>query len=196
MPSDLKSVCVFCGSNRGRAPQYLSAAESVGRLIAERGIQLVYGGAQVGLMGAVANAALAAGGKVTGIIPRSLSVREVPHKGLSELLLVDSMHQRKALMAERSDAFLALPGGLGTLEEAAETISWTQLGLQDKPTGFLNVDGFFDPLRAQLDRMVAEDFVLPEHRGSIYFDDRPARLLEQLHDFVPSTARKWIDDGP
>jgi len=195
MPSDLNSVCVFCGCNRGADPGYLRAAESVGRLLAGRGIALVYGGAQSGLMGAVADAVLAAGGRVTGVLPRGMMLREPPHGHLSELLVVDTMHERKALMAQRSDAFLALPGGLGTLEEAAETISWTQLGLQHKPTGFLNVNGFFDPLRAQLDHMVAEDFVLPEHRGGIYFDDQPEKLLELLGDFEPSRRHKWIDQA-
>jgi uncharacterized protein (TIGR00730 family) len=195
MPSDLNSVCVFCGCNRGADPGYLRAAESVGRLLAGQGIGLVYGGAQSGLMGAVADAALAVGGRVTGVLPRGMMLREPPHEHLSELLVVDTMHERKALMAQRSDAFLALPGGLGTLEEAAETISWTQLGLQHKPTGFLNVNGFFDPLRAQLDHMVAENFVLPEHRNSIYFDDQPEKLLELLGDFEPSRQHKWIDQA-
>jgi uncharacterized protein (TIGR00730 family) len=195
MPTDIKSLCVFCGCNRGADPAYLRAAESVGRLLAGQGIALVYGGAQSGLMGAVADAALAAGGRVTGVLPRGMMLREPPHEHLSELLVVDTMHERKALMAERSDAFLALPGGLGTLEEAAETMSWTQLRLQDKPTGFLNVNGFFDPLRAQLDHMVAEAFVLPEHRAGIYFDDRPERLLELLGDFEPPDRHKWIDQA-
>jgi uncharacterized protein (TIGR00730 family) len=195
MPTDLKSVCVFCGCNRGAHPRYQRAAESVGRLIAGLGIGLVYGGAQSGLMGVVAEAAPAAGGKVTGVLPRSIMLREPPHEHLSELLVVDTMHERKALMAERSDAFLALPGGLGTLEEAAETMSWTQLGLQDKPTGFLNVNGFFDPLKAQLDHMVAEAFVRPEHRAGIYFDDDPERLLDLLRDFDPPQRHKWIDQA-
>ncbi|MGH3157732.1 MAG: TIGR00730 family Rossman fold protein, partial [Streptosporangiaceae bacterium] len=145
------------------------------------------------LMGTVATAALAAGGTVVGVLPRSIADMEPPHDGLTELLLVDSMHERKAAMAERSDAFMALPGGLGTLEEVFETISWTQLGLQDKPTGFLNVAGFFDPLRAQLDRMVTDAFVRPEHRDVIYFDDSPARLLERLKGFEQPTVPKWID---
>jgi uncharacterized protein (TIGR00730 family) len=195
MPADLKSVCVFCGCNRGAHPRYRRAAESVGQLLARQGIALVYGGAQAGLMGAVADAALAAGGTVIGVLPRGIMGSEPGHEHLSELIVVDTMHERKALMAERSDAFLALPGGLGTLEEAAETISWTQLGLQDKPTGFLNVNGFFDPLRAQFDRMVEEAFVLPEHRASIYFEDRPEKLLELLGDFEPPAVHKWIDQA-
>jgi uncharacterized protein (TIGR00730 family) len=193
MAADLESVCVFCGCNRGLDPGYERAAEDVGRLLAEQGIRLVYGGGAVGLMGTVATAALAAGGTVVGVLPRSIADIEPPHDGLTELLLVDSMHERKAAMAERSDAFIALPGGLGTLEEVFETISWTQLGLQDKPTGFLNVAGFFDALEAQLDRMVTDAFVRPEHRDVIYFDDSPARLLGRLKEFEQPTVHKWID---
>jgi uncharacterized protein (TIGR00730 family) len=192
----LTAVCVFCGSNRGTDPQFERVAETVGRLIAGRGLTLVYGGAQLGLMGTVANAALAAGGRVVGIIPRNFSDLEVPHHNLSEVVLVGSMHERKALMAERSDAFFVLPGGLGTLEEAAETMSWTQLGLQDMPTGFLNVNGFYDPLLAQLDRMVEQGFVRPEMRAGIYADVSPERLLARLADFEPPAQHKWIDLEP
>ncbi|HEX3516493.1 MAG TPA: TIGR00730 family Rossman fold protein [Trebonia sp.] len=193
MSVDLVAVCVFCGSNRGASPDYGQAATDVGRLLAEQGIGLVYGGASEGLMGVVADAALAAGGAVTGVMPRDLAAEEPPHKGLSELHLVGTMHERKALMAERSSAFLALPGGLGTLEEAFEAISWTQLRLQDKPTGFLNVNGFFGPTIEQLDRMVAEGFVRREHRDGIYFDDEPAGLLGQLARFESPDIHKWID---
>ena len=193
MSVDLAAVCVFCGSNRGASPQYEQAAGDVGRLLAEQGIRLVYGGASGGLMGIVADAALAAGGHVTGVMPRGLAAGEPPHGGLSDLHLVDTMHERKALMAERSNAFLALPGGLGTLEEVFEAISWTQLRLQDKPTGFLNVDGFFGPTVDQLDRMVADGFVRREHRDGIYFDDRPARLLQRLAGFDAPDIHKWID---
>jgi uncharacterized protein (TIGR00730 family) len=193
VPTDLKAVCVFCGSNRGADPEYERAAEAVGRLVAGQGVELVYGGGQTGLMGVLASAALAAGGKVTGVLPRSLTLREPPHEGLSELLIVDSMHERKAIMAELSDAFVVLPGGLGTLEEAAETISWTQLGLQHKPTGFLNVHGFFDPLMAQFDRMVEHAFVRAEHRSTIYVEARPEALLELLKEFEPAQVHKWTD---
>jgi uncharacterized protein (TIGR00730 family) len=193
MSDDLAAVAVFCGSNRGASPSYAQAAIDVGRLLGERGIRLVYGGAGAGLMGIVADAALAAGGAVTGVIPRSIAVEEPPHEGLSELHLVGSMHERKALMAERSSAFLVLPGGLGTLEEAFEAISWTQLGLQEKPTGFLNINGFFGPTAEQLDRMVAEGFVRQEHRDGIYFDDDPSRLLGQLAAFESPDLHKWID---
>jgi hypothetical protein len=193
MSVELAAVCVFCGSNRGASPKYEQAARDVGRLLATRGIRLVYGGASEGLMGVVADAALAAGGAVTGVMPRGLAAEEPPHNGLSELRLVDTMHVRKALMAELSDAFLALPGGLGTLEEAFEAVSWTQLRLQNKPTGFLNVSGFFGPTMAQLDRMVAEGFVRREHRDGIYFDDQPTRLLQLLAGFEPAEIHKWID---
>jgi uncharacterized protein (TIGR00730 family) len=190
---DLVAVCVFCGSNRGASPAYEQAARDVGRLLAERGIRLVYGGASVGLMGIVADAALSAGGLVTGVIPRSISAAEWAHNGLSELRLVDTMHERKALMAELSSAFLALPGGVGTLEEAFEAITWTQLRLQDKPTGFLNVNGFYGPTIEQLDRMVAEGFVRQEHRDTICFEDQPSRLLERLAGFESPDIHKWID---
>ena len=193
MSVELAAVCVFCGSNRGASVAYEQAAGEVGRLLAGRGIRLVYGGASEGLMGAVADAALAAGGEVTGVMPRDLAAEEPPHGGLSELRLVGTMHERKALMAGLSDAFLALPGGLGTLEEAFEAVSWTQLRLQDKPTGFLNVNEFFAPTMQQLDRMVTEGFVRREHRDGIYFDDQPARLLQRLATFEPPDIHKWID---
>lgn len=193
MPANLTAVCVFCGCNRGLDPRYEQAAEEVGRFLAEQGIQLVYGGGAVGLMGTVATAALAAGGTVVGVLPHSIAEIEPPHEGLTELLMVDSMHERKAAMAERSDAFIALPGGLGTLEEVFETISWTQLGLQDKPTGFLNVAGFFDSLKAQLDRMVSDAFVRREYGDVIYFEERPAALLDRLRGFDPPQLNKWID---
>lgn len=193
MPADLTAVCVFCGCNRGTDPRYEQAAAEVGRLLAGQNIRLVYGGGAVGLMGTVATAALAAGGTVVGILPHSIAEMEPPHDGLTELLMVDSMHERKAAMAERSDAFVALPGGLGTLEEVFETISWTQLGLQDKPTGFLNVAGFFDSLKDQLDRMVSDAFVRREHRDAVYFDEQPAALLDLLRGFEPAKISKWID---
>jgi uncharacterized protein (TIGR00730 family) len=193
MSVDLAAVCVFCGSNSGNRPEYERAARDVGRLLAGQGIRLVYGGASEGLMGIVADTAIAAGGVVTGVMPRGLAAEEPPHDGLTELHLVGTMHERKALMAELSSAFLVLPGGLGTLEEAFEAISWTQLRLQDKPTGFLNVNGFFEPTIVQLDQMVAEGFVRQEHRDGIYFDDLPSRLLQRLAGFEPPDIHKWID---
>ena len=193
MSVDFAAVCVFCGSNKGASQRYEQVARDVGQLLAGQGIRVVYGGASEGLMGIVADAALAAGGAVTGVMPRGLAAEEPPHDGLSDLHLVGTMHERKALMAELSDAFLALPGGLGTMEEAFEAISWTQLRLQDKPTGFLNVNGFYGPTMDQLDRMVAEGFVRQEHRDGIYFDDQPDRLLQRLAGFKSPDIHKWID---
>lgn len=193
MSVSLEAVCVFCGSNRGTRPEYEQAARDIGQLLAAQGIRLVYGGAGEGLMGIVADAVLSAGGMATGVMPRGLAAEEPPHAGLSDLRLVDTMHERKALMAELSSAFIALPGGLGTLEEAFEAISWTQLRLQDKPTGFLNISGFFGPTLNQLDHMVTEGFVRREHRDGIYFDDQPSRLLRQLTSFQAPDIHKWID---
>jgi uncharacterized protein (TIGR00730 family) len=193
MSVELATVCVFCGSNRGARLEYERAAGDVGRLLAGRGACLVYGGASEGLMGIVADAAIAAGGAVTGVMPRGLAAEEPPHEGPSELHLVSTMHGRKALMAELSSAFLALPGGLGTLEEAFETISWTQLRLQAKPTGFLNVNQLFGPTMEQLDRIVADGFVRQEHRDGIYFDDQPPKLLQRLAGFESPDLHKWID---
>lgn len=176
----LRSVAVFCGSSPGRLPVYREAAEATGRLLAERGVDVVYGGGRAGLMGVVADAALAAGGRVVGVIPRALHERELTHTGVTELYVVESMHERKALMAERSDAFVALPGGAGTLEEIAEQWTWAQLGIHAKPCGFLDVDGFWDPVRTLLERMVADGFVREAQQGIVTFDDDLARLLDVL----------------
>jgi len=161
----LRRICVFCGASPGVAPEYLDLARSVGRELAERGIGVVYGGGRVGLMGALADAARAAGGEVIGVIPQGLVDRELAHPGLTELRIVDTLHERKAVMSELADAFIALPGGLGTLEELAEVASWAQLQLHAKPVGLLEVDGFWASLRTWLDHAVAEGFVLPAHRG-------------------------------
>jgi uncharacterized protein (TIGR00730 family) len=176
----LRSICVFCGSSPGHDPRYVTAAADVGERLAERGIQLVYGGGRRGLMGAVADAALAAGGRVVGVIPRGLVDRELAHPGLSELLIVDTLHERKARMAELADGFIALPGGLGTLEELAEVLSWAQLGLHAKPIGLLDVGGYFDPLLAYLDHAVAEGFVADRHRSLLLHDPDLDRLLDQF----------------
>lgn len=173
-------ICVFCGSSFGRLPVYREAAIEVGRQLARRGIGLVYGGASVGLMGALADAALAAGGEVIGVIPRALVDREIAHLGLSELRVVDSLHQRKALMAELADAFLALPGGIGTLDELSEALTWSQLGIHRKSLGLLNVAGYYDALLATLDHAVAERFVRPENRALLISDTDAARLIERL----------------
>lgn len=176
----MKSLGVFCGSHTGRGESYRAAAAQFGREVARRGITIVYGGGNVGLMGVVADAALAAGGRVIGVLPRFLMDREVGHTGLSELHLVDSMHERKAKMAELSDAFVALPGGLGTLEEIFEAWTWVVLGLQQKPCGLLAVGNFYEPLLAFLDRAVEEGFVSSGHRALLKVANDPAVLLAKL----------------
>lgn len=188
----VNSVCVFCGSSPGLDPAYLEAARRLGGLLAERGIAVVYGGASVGVMGAVADAALAAGGRVVGVIPRALWEREVAHTGLTELRVVDSMHQRKAAMAELSDAFVALPGGIGTLEELFEIWTWAQLGLHRKAFGLLDVLGFYRPLAAFLDHVVEQGFLKPNHRALVHVDQDPERLLARLREPVPPPTTKWI----
>ena len=192
--SGLRSVCVFSGSSPGARPSYTETATALGREVATRGMRLVYGGASVGLMGAVADAALAAGGEVVGVIPQHLVDREVAHDGLTELRVTGSMHERKALMADLADGFVALPGGLGTLEELAEVLTWSQLGLQSKPCGLLDVEGFFDPLLAFLDHTVAERFVSTEHRALVLAADRPDALLDLLAGWRPGApGAKWLD---
>jgi len=192
--SGLQSVCVFSGSSPGARQSYTETATALGRAVAARGLRLVYGGASVGLMGAVADAALAAGGEVVGVIPQHLVDREVAHDGLTELRVTGSMHERKALMADLADGFVALPGGLGTLEELAEILTWSQLGLQSKPCGLLDVEGFFDPLLAFLDHTVTEQFVSTEHRALVLAADRPDALLDLLAGWRPGVPEtKWLD---
>jgi uncharacterized protein (TIGR00730 family) len=187
----LRRVCVFCGSSPGVRPSYLDAARALGRAIARRGLGLVYGGASVGLMGAVADAALAEGAEVIGVLPRSLRDREIAHRDLTELHVVDSMHTRKAMMAERADAFVALPGGLGTFEELFEILTWRQLGLHDKPAGLLDVEGYWDPLRALLVRSEREGFLRTEHLRLEVATD-PDRLLDALAASPPVHAHRWL----
>jgi uncharacterized protein (TIGR00730 family) len=188
----MKRVCIFCGSSPGNRPVYLEAARSVGRLLAERGLELVYGGAHVGLMGAVADAALTAGGHVIGVIPQSLVNREIAHNKIPDLRVVASMHERKAMMETLSDAFLALPGGMGTLEEVCEIYTWGQLGLHAKPCGLLNVDGYYDPLLRLLDNAVSNGFVRQEHRDAVLADTDPAALFDRFATYRPTIASKWI----
>ncbi len=176
----MRAVCVFCGSRPGVRPEYLELAAGVGRALAARSIAVVYGGASVGMMGRMADAALAAGGRVIGVIPRALVDREIAHGGLSELLVVDTLHQRKALMAERSDAFLALPGGVGTLDELFEIITWRVLGLHQKPIGLLDSGGYHDRLTAVLDHMVGEGFLEPAHRALVIRAAGIDELLDRL----------------
>ncbi|XQE67869.1 TIGR00730 family Rossman fold protein [Pseudomonas sp. P3C3] len=192
----LKSVCVFCGASPGARPIYHEAAAQLGRHIAERGLTLVYGGGAVGLMGVVADAALAAGGEVIGIIPQSLERAEIGHKGLSRLEVVDGMHARKARMAELADAFIALPGGLGTLEELFEVWTWGQLGYHAKPLGLLEVEGFYARLTDFLDHLVAERFVREQHRAILQIDASPAALLDRMSAWQPTAAPKWVDREP
>ena len=188
----LKRVCVFCGSSVGVKAAYADAAREMGRLIAKKGLALVYGGGNVGLMGVIADAALEAGGEVIGVIPLALADREIAHTGLTDLRVVDSMHTRKAKMAELSDAFIAMPGGVGTFEEFFEAITWTQLGLHRKPCGLLNVEGFYTPLERFIDQAVTEGFIRPVHRKAIVMDDNPARLLETLATIDLPNVPKWI----
>jgi uncharacterized protein (TIGR00730 family) len=188
-PPDVRSICVFCGASSGKDPRYAAAAAVVGERLATRGIQLVYGGGHLGLMGAVADAALTAGGRVVGVIPRGLVDRELAHRGVSELRIVDTLHQRKAVMAELSDGFIALPGGLGTLEELAEVLSWAQLDLHAKPIGLLDVGGYFGALEAFLDHAVSEGFVAQRHRRLLLRDDDIDRLLAAFAAWRPPAGR-------
>ena len=192
MSAPLGRLCVFCGSNGGGRPDYLESARKLGRVLAERGIGLVYGGARVGLMGALADAALAEGGHLLGVMPESLVAKEVAHTGLTELRVVKSMHERKAMMAELSDGFVALPGGWGTLEELFEVLTWAQLGLHRKPCGLLNVAGYFDPLLAFLDHTIDEGFVRREQRAMVTVATTPAQLLDLFAAYEPPLVDKWI----
>ena len=191
----IRSLCVFCGSSLGTRPEYSAAAVEVGRLLAERGIRLVYGAGNVGLMGVLADAALAAGGEVIGVIPQMLVDRELAHRGLTDLRIVGTMHERKALMAELSDAFLALPGGLGTFEELCEALTWSQLGIHAKPCGALNIRGYFDDLQSLLDRALQEGFLRPEHRHLLVTAGSPAQLLDRLEKYEPAYHQKWPGPG-
>ena len=191
MPSFTR-LGVFCASSLGVRPVYADAARVMGTLLAERGIGLVYGGGNVGLMGVIADAALAAGGEVIGVIPRSLFEREIAHTGLPDLRIVHSMHERKAMMAELSDAFIALPGGVGTFEEFFEAVTWTQLGLHKKACGLLNVDGFYAPLVAFIDRAMHEGFIRAGHRGIVVTDPDSAALIDKLAAAALPDQPKWI----
>jgi uncharacterized protein (TIGR00730 family) len=190
---ELSSICVFCGSNAGANPAYLEAAEVVGRGLAQHGVQVVYGGATIGMMGALADAARGAGGEVIGVIPQSIFDREIGHTGLDDLRVVGSMHERKALMAELADAFIALPGGIGTLEELFEVYTWAQLGIHTKPLGLLDVAGYFQPLVAFLDHAVQERFLRPEMRTLLAVSDDLDDLLAVLEASEPVTLQKWLD---
>ncbi|HEY0142660.1 MAG TPA: TIGR00730 family Rossman fold protein [Thermoanaerobaculia bacterium] len=191
----MRRLCVFCGSNRGSDPAYENAARAVGKLLAREGISLVFGGGSVGLMGIVADTVLAAGGEAIGVIPHGLSAREVGHKGLTEMHVVDTMHERKAMMADLSDGFIALPGGLGTFEEIFEVWTWSQLGMHAKPIGFLDVNGFYAPLMDFLDRAVVAGFIRPRFRRIAMLDDDPEHLLARFRDWTPPEVEKWVTRG-
>lgn len=185
-------ICVFCGSNLGTRPAYRAATEQLASVLVQRGIELVYGGGNIGLMGVLADTMLAGGGKVIGVIPESLMAREVGHRGLTELRVVSSMHERKALMSDLSDAFIALPGGFGTFEEFCEIVTWSQLGIHAKPCGLLNVNGYYDPLLQLFDNAVRERFLHPDSRVLVLDADEPEALLEKMDRFAPARTAKWI----
>jgi uncharacterized protein (TIGR00730 family) len=188
----MKRICVYCGSNPGRLPDYRESARQLGHELAARGLGLVYGGASVGVMGAVADAVLEQGGNAIGVIPRSLATREVAHSRLDELIVVDSMHARKAQMAELSDGFIALPGGWGTIEEIFEMLTWAQLGFHEKPCGLLNVASYYDHLFAFLEEAVRQQFVKEEYRPMIMMDEAPDLLLDRFSAYRAPKVRKWI----
>lgn len=190
----LRSVAVFCGSSLGDSPEYATLARATGTALAMRGMITIYGGGNVGLMGVLADAALDAGGEVVGVIPRALVEKEVAHTGLTELVVVDSMHTRKAAIAERADAFLALPGGLGTLDEFCEILTWSQLGIHRKPMGLLNAGGFFDPFIEMMDRMTSEGFVRPAHRANALAASTPEALLDAFASWRFNGEMKWQSD--
>ena len=194
MRKTLKSLCVFCGSSAGVAPRHADAARDMGATLARAGVGLVYGGGAVGLMGIVADSVMAAGGTVIGVIPKALADLEVAHHGLTRLHIVASMHERKAMMADLSDGFIAMAGGIGTLEELFEIWTWGQLGDHQKPVAMLNVGGFYDPLIGFLDMVVEAGFFRPQHRAMLVVDDEPARLIDRMRDYRPPHLGKWI--GP
>jgi uncharacterized protein (TIGR00730 family) len=191
----MRSICVFCGSSSGAQSVYADAAREMGRTLAERRLRLVYGGGHVGLMGVLADAAMAAGGDVIGVITEGLQLREVGHRGLADLRVVPSMHERKALMASLSDAFVALPGGAGTLDELFEAWTWTQLGIHRKPIGVLNTAGYYDPLLTFLSRAVAERFIRADDFAAVVVEPDPAPLLDRLATATLPELDKWIDRG-
>jgi uncharacterized protein (TIGR00730 family) len=191
----VQSICVFCGSNAGNEPAYERAARSLGETLAEAGITLVYGGGHVGLMGVVANAALAAGGEAIGVIPKSLVEREIAHNGLTDLHVVGSMHERKAMMSDLSEGFIALPGGTGTMEEFFEVLTWAQLGEHAKPCGLLNVAGYYDPLLALFDHMVYKGFLSETNRSIVLVDTDPIALFGRFEEYRPPRTPKGIDES-
>jgi uncharacterized protein (TIGR00730 family) len=191
----MKKIAVYCGSSAGPNEKYRVQAALLGRSLAERGVHVIFGGGKIGMMGILADAALEAGGDVTGVIPGFLHVKEVAHSGLTELITVETMHQRKALIEEMCDAAIALPGGFGTLDELFEMLTWGQLGLHDKPVGILNTNGFYDEILAAVDRMVEEGFLKDLNRDMLLVSEDIEELLERMQNFDPPSVRKWIMDG-
>jgi uncharacterized protein (TIGR00730 family) len=189
----MKRICVFCGSNNGLNGIFLETAEKVGTFLAANNIELVYGGGRVGLMGKIADTVLAGGGKVIGVIPESLAVKEVAHQSLTELHVVDSMHERKALMAEFADGFIALPGGFGTFEEFCEIVTWAQLGIHRKPCALLNVEGFYDNLIAMIRHSAAQNFIRAEHRELVLIENDIEKLYALMINYRPPFIEKWLD---
>jgi uncharacterized protein (TIGR00730 family) len=193
MAPGLSSVAVYCGSSPGADPAFAAAAASLGRLLATREIRLVYGGGHVGLMGVLADAVLRQGGEAHGVITRALEEKEIAHQGLTTLQVVETMHERKAAMADKSDGFIMLPGGFGTLDEFFEVMTWTQLGIHAKPCGILNVNGYFDPLLMLLETATRQRFLLAEHRDLVVAEGDPAALIERLGSWAGGTVDKWLD---
>jgi len=191
----MKNICVYCGSNPGRLAAYADGARSLAKALVDRDLGLVYGGASVGIMGLIANSVLQLGGRAVGVIPEALKRKEIEHTGLTELHVTRSMHERKTLMADLSDGFIALPGGVGTLEEIFEVWTWAQLGFHAKPCGLLNVAGYYDGLTAFLDHTVAEQFVRPAHRSTLMVEPTPDVLLDRFASYQAPTVQKWVEKG-
>ncbi len=189
----MRSICVFCGSSVGKRENYIRYAKELGAVIARKKMTLVYGGGNIGIMREIADSALEHGGEVVGVMPQHIVDKEIAHRHITQLHIVKSMHERKALMAELSDAFVALPGGFGTLDELFEAMTWNQLEIISKPTGLLNIDGYFDHLIAFINHAVREKFIRPEHQQNLTVETDTERLIEKLETFVPKTAEKWID---
>ncbi|MCM2341317.1 TIGR00730 family Rossman fold protein [Rhodoferax sp.] len=189
----MKAICVYCGSSPGRLEVYASAARALGQALVERNLGLVYGGASIGLMGLIADTVLQLGGRAVGVIPQALARKEVVHRHLTELHVTQSMHERKTLMADLSDGFIAMPGGIGTFEEIFEIWTWAQLGIHTKPCGLLNVAGYYDALSTFLDHAAAEQFLKPPHRSLLIVEQAPPTLLDRFASYQPPSVRKWLD---
>ncbi len=189
----MKKICIFCGSSPGSEKSYQQEAESFGELLVDKGYEMVYGGGSTGMMGFIANACLAKGGKVTGVIPSFLVAKEVGHNGLTEIIEVESMHERKQKMADISDAFVAMPGGMGTMDELCEIVTWSQLGLHTKPIGVLNINSYFDPFIKFMDHMVSQRYLSVVNRKIIVSDKNPEELLKKMQNYDPPVAEKWLD---